>query len=126
MWHGVRTPKWIIETPEQITIEKIEAENNAEIRRVMITKYGMARYLEESGAIEIDRDRDTKGERILYSKKDKMGEIKMIKLENSTPELDGSSKYYTFRVHPDVKTCQEAVSYLYSRDANQYKPQIES
>jgi len=56
------------------------AESNAELRRIMITKYGMARYLEESGAKELDRDRDTKGERILYSKQDKMGKETKNKL----------------------------------------------
>jgi len=92
----------------------------------MLTKYGMARYLDERGAKEIDRDRDTKGERILFDLSDKMGTIKLIKLENSTPERDGSKKFYTFRVSPEVKTCQEAVAYLYSMEPDKYRPTVES
>ena len=125
-WHGVKIPGWIVETPEQITVNKIESESNAEIRRVMMTKYGIAKYLEESGAKEINRDRDTKGERILYRKEDKMGAVQIIKLENSTPEKDGSKKFYTFRVPPDLSTCQEAVAYLYSREPSKYRPNLES
>jgi hypothetical protein len=50
-WHGVRVPAWIIEQPELITIEKIEAESNAEIRRVMMDRYG---FLKCMGSEELD------------------------------------------------------------------------
>ena len=37
-WHGLVIPGWIVEKPKDITPEKITAESNAEIRRVMIEK----------------------------------------------------------------------------------------
>ena len=126
-WHGVVVPEAIIERPESITPQSIQGEHNAEVRRVMLTKYGFARYIDDVGAVEIDRDRDTKGERVLYSLRDEMGEVKMIRLQNSTPERDGSdSKRYTFRVPPDVTSCRAAVAYMYGVDVDRYNVAVES
>ena len=54
--HGVRLPEYVIERPQEITPEKIQHENNAEIRRVMLAKYGEGRYLEDIGAQAIQQD----------------------------------------------------------------------
>jgi hypothetical protein len=65
-WHGVTVPEKLIMTPELITVAEIEAEQNAEIKRIMITRYigkghlddmpGEARYLVDSGAEKIHED----------------------------------------------------------------------
>ncbi|MGA0069526.1 MAG: DUF6745 domain-containing protein, partial [Miltoncostaeaceae bacterium] len=52
-WHGIYTPAWIIEHPERITVELIEAEENAEVRRVMVERYG-ATWGAAGGAAERD------------------------------------------------------------------------
>jgi len=54
--HGVRLPEYVIERPQEITPEKIKHENNAEIRRMMLAKYGESRYLEAIGAQAIHQD----------------------------------------------------------------------
>lgn len=54
MVNGVRVPGWIVEAPEAITLKSIEEEDNAEIRRVMMQKYGLKKYIEETGAECID------------------------------------------------------------------------
>lgn len=84
--HGVRLPAWIIEHPEQITVAKIDAESNAEIRRVMIERYGADKYMLDSGAKPIQRDRCG----ILYRKTVPGDEdLVMVRVLNSTPEQDG-------------------------------------
>src|SRR5262249_17535419 len=55
-WHGVTVPANIICDPESITLESINAEENLEVRRVLIDRYGYARYLKDADAIVIDRD----------------------------------------------------------------------
>ena len=35
-WHGIRVPAWVIDHPERIDRAAIDAEGNAEVRRVMI------------------------------------------------------------------------------------------
>ena len=49
-WHGVNVPTDVITDPRSITIARIDAENNAEVRRIMLERYGEAKYLQDSGA----------------------------------------------------------------------------
>jgi hypothetical protein len=42
--HGTRVPQWIVENPEQITIEEIFKEKNAEIRRIMCERFGFRKF----------------------------------------------------------------------------------
>lgn len=84
--HGVRIDGWIIEQPERITVQAIDAERNAEVRRIMIEKYGTARYLLDSGARQLQRD----DYGVLYRKEIPGDEpIVMVRVLNSTPEPDG-------------------------------------
>jgi hypothetical protein len=81
-WHGIRVAPWIIEKPQFITVDKIKAEQNSEIRRVMIERYGAGKYLVDSGAQAIHSDRFG----ILY----KQDDIVCVRVLNSTPEPDGT------------------------------------
>ena len=98
--HGVRVPMWLIEHPELLTIEKIEAQENAEVKRVMIERYGVSAYLTDSNAEELHRDDFG----ILYRKEVKDDEtIVMVKVVNSTPEPDGTFKDYWLRCDPQLR-----------------------
>ena len=44
-YHGVIVPRWVLNSPQKITIKNIQSESNMEIQRVMIEKYGVSRYL---------------------------------------------------------------------------------
>lgn len=125
-YHGVRVPGWIIESPERITLKDINAEDNAEVKRVMIEKYGVIQYMNDMGAVEIHSDRDTKGRRALYEMNREGMVLKMVKLENSTREKDGTRKPYFFRVPPEVNSCAEAVAWMYGVDVNMYRPHVET
>ena len=63
-WHGVTVPRDVIESPSQITVDRIDGEANAEVRRVMIDRYGPSRYVIDSGSIvvhEIAEDHELTG-----------------------------------------------------------------
>jgi hypothetical protein len=99
-WHGVSVSKFVIEQPEMITLGCIQVEANVEARRVMIERYGQARYLVDSGAKLIHKDE--MGE--LYSTNVPGDEpLVMVKVMNSTPEPDDSRKPYFLRVHPECR-----------------------
>jgi hypothetical protein len=86
-FHGIRVPQYVIERPDLITVQKIESETNSEVRRVMVEKYGQARYLQDSNAHEIHRDEFG----ILYRKDIPDDEpLVMIHVLNSTPEPSGT------------------------------------
>src|SRR4029077_20076377 len=55
--HGVKVPEYLIRRPEELTILKIQEEKNVEIRRIMIDIYGKSRYLQDSDANLIHKDK---------------------------------------------------------------------
>jgi hypothetical protein len=107
-WHGVQVRREVIERPETITVRDIKDEGNAEVRRVMIDRYGVARYLKDSGARivhEVPADHPIKGLRTAkLLSVDVPGDesIVMVDLLNSTPEPDGTTKRYQLRVDPNA------------------------
>lgn len=99
-WHGVLVPAFVVTRPDWITLDHISAENNAEVRRVFIERYGLSRYLVDSGARRISEDEF--GE--LYRTEIPGDEpLVMVKVMNSTAEPDGSFKPYFLRVHPEMR-----------------------
>ena len=126
--HGVRVDGWIIENPELITVEKIDAEQNAEVRRVMMEKYGLARYLDDSGAVLLDTDETSLADPIHLYRKEIQGDepLVMLRMLNSTPEPDGSARTYTLRVPPDMTTALDAMAWTFGMTASQYRPSVES
>ncbi|HEX3161149.1 MAG TPA: hypothetical protein VHQ92_01100, partial [Pseudolabrys sp.] len=121
--HGTRVPQHVVERPETITVAEVEAEANAEVRRVMIDRYGQERYLVDAGAETLATDRFG----TLYRKTVAGDEpIVMVKVRNSTPEPDGSIKDYFLRVPPDMRTAQEAVAWTFGLDVKEYQPAVET
>ncbi|OGT54432.1 MAG: hypothetical protein A3E01_02980 [Gammaproteobacteria bacterium RIFCSPHIGHO2_12_FULL_63_22] len=106
-WHGVYVPDFVVEAPSKITVALIDAEQNAEVRRVMIDRYrhgeeikGAAAFLRDAGAIRLDHD-----ERwgTLW-RREVTGDEPIVVLEvvNRSREPDGSFKHYWLRVHPQL------------------------
>jgi len=130
--HGVRVPRQVVEAPETLTAQQIKEETNAEVRRVMLGRFGEARYLTEIGAKKIHED--DFGE--LYRAELEGDEpLVMVRVLNSTPEPDGSIKPYWLRVDPTCTTAQEAIAstWRYSDTgervfprASDYRPTIET
>ena len=121
-WHGTRIPAWIIERPAGITAEKIDAESNVEVRRVMISRYGPARYIQDSGAELVHSLPDNyyvrglQGARLFRKPRPNDTDIVMVAVKNSTPEPDGSVKDYFLRIEPGAydglasRDCHAAVA----------------
>ena len=121
--HGVHVPSYIIEQPETITITEIESERNAEVRRVMIERYGRARFLTESGAAQIHADDFG----ILYRKEVTGDEpIVMVKVINATPDPAGTFKDYFLRVPPTMRAAREAVAWTFEKEADAYAPAVQT
>jgi hypothetical protein len=109
--HGVQIPlakRHIVEAPDRITVAEIEAETNSEIRRVMIDRYGAARYVSDSGATvvhQLPADHPLPGlrtARVLRKEVPDDEPIVYVDLLNSTPEPDGTTKRYMLRVDPNA------------------------
>lgn len=122
-WHGVQVPEKVIMHPEQITVKDIDDETNAEVRRVMLERYGAARFIQDSVSELIAEDKFGK----LYRRKIENDEdLVMVAVVNSTPEPDGHFKDYWIRVPENMKTPAQAVAWTFGLTEEEYKPLIET
>jgi hypothetical protein len=48
--------------------------------------------------------------------------IVIVKVLNSTPEADGSTKNYFLRVPPEIRTAKEAVAWTFGMSGEEYSP----
>ena len=104
--HGVRVPAWVIEHPERITPQLILAEPNAEVRRVMIERYGWGRLVEGPGFRLIDEAPDPANDphtirlyELPAGLRDVLGTpVRLIVVHNATPERDGTRRVFGLTV----------------------------
>ena len=118
-WRGLPVPGEFLDRLSTLTPQLIRAEENAELRRVMLEFYGYDRYLEESGAQPVHRDETGVLWRIeLTGDEDAV----MVEVVNSTPEPDGTSRTYWLRVPPTTRTAREGVAWTFGLSAEEYNP----
>ncbi|MGI8334270.1 DUF6745 domain-containing protein [Actinomadura scrupuli] len=118
-WRGMPMPADFIDGLDALTPERIGAETNAELRRVMLERYGFDRYLAETGAKPISRDDAGVLWRI-----DLPGDepVVMVEVVNSTPEPDGTHLTYWLRVPPRTRTAHEGVAWTFGLSPGEYQP----
>jgi hypothetical protein len=144
-WRGVMVPRFVIVRPDLITIARIEQEENAEVRRVLIERYrhgeeihGAAAFIGDAGGQRLDHDEryGTLWRRDIPARVIREGDgdrhipgdepIVMIEVVNRTPGPDGRFKRYWLRVPPEMRTAREAVAWTFNMPAEQYAPEIET
>jgi hypothetical protein len=139
-WHGTTVPAWVIEDPDRITADTIDAERNIEVRRVLLERYGAARYLQAGGATLVHEGATGRlwrkplgGEpswhRWRASQRSGNGPdevLLMVEVRNSTPEPDGTHRTYFLRVPPGMRTAREAVAWTFGLTGPEYAPSVET
>jgi hypothetical protein len=127
-----------LQRPDLLTAEEVFAESNAEIRRVMIDKVGMARLLAGGKAREIARDACG----VLWEFPLPDDEpVRVVQVVNSTPEpidyVPGAGdfgerrgarwfKHYVLRVPPSCATARAAVAWTCGVSERDYAPAVQS
>jgi hypothetical protein len=54
-WHGIRVPREVVEEPDTISASAIWRERNAGVRRVMLERYGLDRFIRDAADV-MDED----------------------------------------------------------------------
>jgi len=100
--NGVSVDEQVVMDPKSQTIKQIQDENNEEVKRIRIERYGWIKYLEQIDAKLIDyRDNAIDGvEEQLYSFNDGEGRV-MLCLCNS------QGKEFALEWNNEVNTCEE-------------------
>jgi hypothetical protein len=144
-WHGTRVPQYVIESPETITAQQIQAEENAEVRRVMVERMGWEKYCGQAQMKVIHADTlNTKfpalpisalvdyGTRIVTSFRSGSENAELLEALGLRDFEDrpmrfvrltdpSTGRQYVLRVKHDHSRCYEAVGWTFSMTEEQYK-----
>lgn len=120
--HGVNVPREVVMEPEKITVEMINNERNAEIRRIMLEKYGFRRYLEQTPDVHFVSE-DESGQLYYHDMATDNGNVRLyfVKVINGSPEPDGTFKQYILTVAGEPTSTSEAVASTYNISLTQYR-----
>lgn len=122
-WRGVPVDRRIALRPETITVAEILGEQNAELRRVLLERFGFERFMTEAGADIVDCDHDAGGERQLLHLKME-GDEDLVCVSVRCPSTE---RRYLLRVPPTMRTCRQAIAWTAGFDDPElYKPLIET
>lgn len=144
--HGVRVPEYVVMRPQEITPAKIDAEANAEVRRVMLNRYGVERYIRDTQAQVVDAVGDDhpmiglRRARLIRRDLPDDEPIVMVDCVNSSPEADGTHRRYMLRVDPNAyggaaardvlaamaSTWRNADGSLLFKRPDEYRPECET
>ena len=120
-WHNVRVNEQIIMRPETLTAEQILKEPNAEVRRVMVERHGLDRFLSGANAKKIHSDQD--GRRILH-RIEWQGDEPIVAVQVKCPT---TGQTYFLRVPPTIDRCDKAVAWTFGYEkVRDYDPLVET
>jgi hypothetical protein len=116
-WHGVEVTEQIILKPYELKAKQALAEQNAEVRRVMVERIGMERFLSEAGASEIHRHE--RGELFSIDLPDDPERVlRAVRVKDPS-----TGRIYFLRVPPTIERADDAVAWTFGFDvAKQYRP----
>lgn len=122
-WHGYRLPigkEWIIADKSRIAPALIDAEENAELRRVMLEIHGFERYVAARGATLVGEDINHDQPRRLLKMNVKGEELRILDVYNGSLEPDGSRRRFFLGAIAGAQTPHEAVAMSYGRSPKTY------
>ena len=144
-WHGVRVPQAVIENPDSVHVDRIIKETNIEVRRIMLERVGLLRFLKESNAqiVHKESSKEYLSFQVHGSEEKSLKTTEGVKVEVQRElyrlELSGeepivavhficppTGREYFLRVPPATKTCQEAVAWSFGMEPREYSPEQES
>ena len=119
-WHGVRVPEYIITRPHEITPDKIMSEQNTEISRVMLERYGQDNFIRDGG--------------FTIQQSDDYGDLYRIEFDNGDEPIvavhvqDASTdRDYFLYVPPHIRTAHQGVAWTFGYDnPADYQPDKET
>ncbi len=107
--------------PGYLNAARILAQENQELRRVLLSEYGMERFVKESNAKVLSWDKY--GTLYEITPLDRVRDENIVVVKVKDPS---TGREYFLRVHPDVKTAREAVAWTFALTEEEFNPREES
>lgn len=121
-WHGAMVPQRVVDG-RVLDHVRILNEPNAELRRMMLERYGLARFRGEARSLKLHQDRWG----TLWVVPVPRGEpIVTVEVVNATPEPDGTFRHYELRVPPNMRTALQAVAWTFGLSPREYSERMMS
>lgn len=117
--HGIEVSAKVVYN--RFTAEDVIKEQNAEVRRIMVDKFGAGNYLKAVNAKRVSVD----DYGILYELPEDR-ETRIVEVINSTNEFDGTAKIYHLIVPATMQTAHEAVARSFGLEPEDYHPSAQS
>jgi hypothetical protein len=122
-WRGVPVPDWVAFEPESITVEGILKEPNLEMRRVLLERFGIERFMLSAHTEVVDSDQDAGGPRQLLRVQFDGGEALLC----VAVQCPSTGNRYVLRVPPQIRTCRQAVAWTAGfTNPDDYQPMVET
>ena len=120
MWHGVRVPEYVIMRPHEITPDKIMNEQNAEVARAMLERYGQDNFIRNGGFTIQQSDDYGDLYRVEFANRDEP--IVAVKVKDASTDRE-----YFLYVPPHIQTAHEGVAWTFGYDnITDYNPDKET
>ena len=120
---NIEVTKQVVEAPQTLSVQQIFDEENLEVRRIMIERFGFGNLV--AGAASVPIHEDSTG--ALFQIESPGDEsITIVRVQNSTQEPDGTFKDYYLRVPPGISTAREAVAWTFGLESHEYRPSVET
>jgi hypothetical protein len=102
-WKGILIEKDIIENPDSLTVSRIMAEQNTEVRRVMVDRFGLDRFIVESKSKSLDKQGEYELLEVPYLQSGNMIALKM--------RCPTTAAVYVHTVHPECSNVEQALAW---------------
>jgi hypothetical protein len=124
LWRGVRVPARVVVAPESYTPEEVLQLENVEVRRVLIERLGLPRFIALLRPTVLDEDTDSGGPRQLLTFRIRGEREPYVVLSCRCPSTD---RTYLLRVAPTIRTCHAAAAWMAGfDDPGAYRPVLET
>ena len=114
---GVAVPERMVAEPTGIRPDDIDRETNPEVRRVLLERFGFARFLAATAAMLVNEDETGR----LWMRRLRHDAVSAwVEVVNGTPEADGRHRHYFLQVPPTCVSAREAVAWTYGLQPEEY------
>ncbi|MEE8434284.1 MAG: hypothetical protein V3S64_05800 [bacterium] len=117
VWKGLYVPPEMMEAP--VTLKAIREMESIEYQRVLIDRYGLERYFEDSGAREVARDAQGV---LLEMEMPGGGAQQIVRVENPTPGPGGERRIYLLPLKERFDNPTDAIGSTFGLSPGNYKP----
>lgn len=119
-WHGTLVPRRVVDI-RLMRPGLIVDEPNAELRRMMLERYGLARFRRDARARLMHEDHWGRLWRVRVPDDEPITTVEVV---NATPEPDGSVRHYELRVPPAMQTAVQAVAWTFGMSPAEYEERM--